>query len=330
MTEIKVSVIVPVYNSVKYINKCVDSLLSQTLEEIEIILVNDASTDKSLDILRDYERQFPEKVKVIDSKINRRQGGARNLGIEVAKGEYIAFLDSDDYVSVQAYQLMYDKAISTASDIVECQYFEVVGNQEYKKEYRTEAMDLLTEEKKKYLFLNPNFGPIWTKIYKRELLIDNNLRFVEHAVYEDIVFTPLVMMYAKKVELVNLPLYYYVRHEGTTTTSKKPFSEERYKSAQFFKGQSEVRGFSNQYKEEYEYNFVHFGYAGLIWPVLNSSVEIKKQYLPIMREIMRKDFPFYRKNKYFKKISRLNKIVTKLNDISPSLLILLYKLAKGK
>ncbi|MBR1443254.1 MAG: glycosyltransferase family 2 protein [Firmicutes bacterium] len=118
----KVSVIVPVYNSEKYLVNCLTYLVNQTLEDIEIICVDDCSTDESVDILKDCLSQFPDKVRVIQHKKNLGPGGARNTGIKVARGEYIGFVDSDDQVDVSMYEKLYAKAKEDDYDIVECAF----------------------------------------------------------------------------------------------------------------------------------------------------------------------------------------------------------------
>lgn len=115
-----ISVIVPIYNTASLLPRCIDSLLNQTLDNIEIILVNDASPVNSLEIIKDYEKKYFPKIKTISSKINLKQGGARNLGIELAQGEYIGFVDSDDWCEPTMYQLLYEKAKSTNSEICYC------------------------------------------------------------------------------------------------------------------------------------------------------------------------------------------------------------------
>ena len=116
----KLSVIVPVYNMAGdgKLNFCLDSLVGQTLDDYEIIAVNDASTDNSMEILRQYESKYPEKVKVIDLPVNRHQGGARNAGIKTAKGEWIGFIDSDDWIAPETYEKLIKKGEETGADVV--------------------------------------------------------------------------------------------------------------------------------------------------------------------------------------------------------------------
>ena len=121
---VKVSIIVPIYNVEKYLRRCVDSLVNQTLKDIEIILINDASPDHCDDIMHEYERRYAEKVKCIYLKENIRQGGARNRGLEIAKGEYVTFVDSDDFADVTMCEKMYQEACRGDFDIVYCDYYD--------------------------------------------------------------------------------------------------------------------------------------------------------------------------------------------------------------
>ena len=119
-----ISVIIPVFNTEKYLKECLNSLINQTLINIEIICINDASTDNSLNILCEYAEK-DKRIKVIDLKINKRQGGARNEGLKVAGGEYIGFVDSDDWIDIKMYQRLYKKIIEEKADICSCDYYEI-------------------------------------------------------------------------------------------------------------------------------------------------------------------------------------------------------------
>ena len=120
----RLSVIVPVYNMAAEgkLQYCMDSLVNQTIDDYEIIAVDDASTDNSLEILKDYERKHPEKVRVITYPVNRRQGGAKNEGLKAAKGDWIGFIDSDDWVTPDYYEKLLARAAQTGADMVGCDY----------------------------------------------------------------------------------------------------------------------------------------------------------------------------------------------------------------
>lgn len=120
--DIKVSVIIPCYNVERFLQDCIDSLLAQTLNDIEFIFINDASPDNSLDILLKNQYKYPGKIKVVDLKHNICQGGARNKGIEIARGEYIGFVDSDDMVLPEMYEMLYNEAALAKADAAFIQY----------------------------------------------------------------------------------------------------------------------------------------------------------------------------------------------------------------
>lgn len=213
--NIKVSIIVPVYNSKKYLRRCLDSLVNQSLEEIEIILVNDCSTDESINILKEYEEKYKNKVVLIDLKENRKPGGARNEGIEIAKGEYIGFVDSDDYVEKEMYEELYKLAKQGNYDMVDCGFDnKSVGKMALST--TKETWGELNVEKRRRLIAYPGF--VWSKILKRSILIDNNIRFREKITFEDVDFMPIVMLYLKNVYASDLVLYYYTNNPKSITS----------------------------------------------------------------------------------------------------------------
>lgn len=128
----KVSVIIPVYNTEKFLRKCLDSVCNQTLQDIEIICINDCSTDGSLEILREYARK-DNRIKLIELLENCGAAKARNIGIDIAEGEYLGFIDSDDYIDLDFYENLYAKAIETSADVVKGSDMLIIGKTEGKK-----------------------------------------------------------------------------------------------------------------------------------------------------------------------------------------------------
>lgn len=203
--SIKVSVIVPVYNNNKmYLNRCLHSLVNQTLEEIEIILVNDNSTDGSINILKQYKERYSDKIVLVDLKENKRPGGARNEGINIAKGEYVGFVDSDDYAKKEMFEELYKLAKQGNYDMVDCG-FDNVNTGKRAITTKKNTWGELDKEKRSYLIAYPGF--VWSKIFKRSILIDNNLRFREKVTYEDIDYLPIAMLYLKSVYASEYVLY---------------------------------------------------------------------------------------------------------------------------
>ena len=210
----KVSIIVPVYNVERYLARCLDSCINQTFTDIEIICVNDGSTDRSLEILEAYAR-MDSRVKII-TKENGGLSSARNTGVEVAQGEYILYVDSDDYVSSTLVENVYNNAQSNNSDVVIFDYYwlrpnvaerraltiEPFGNKYVDSTFNADNID----------FNDYKFVPVtaWVKLYKTDLLKDNGIIFDEGLIYEDISYWSKVFVNAKRISYLNEPLYAYM------------------------------------------------------------------------------------------------------------------------
>lgn len=209
----KVSIIVPVYNTSKYLNGCIKSLLQQTLEDIEIILINDGSTDESESIIKKYK---DKRIKYI-SKKNEGIGKTRNLGIDTATGEYLSFIDSDDYIESNFCEVMYNKAIKDECDIVICDYYKDI-NERLEEVKFASFKDANLKENPEIINLI-NLGPC-NKIYKKDLFKDQNNRFVENLKYEDAPFVCRLLLSAKKIGKIDECLAHYVIHEKSETTTR--------------------------------------------------------------------------------------------------------------
>lgn len=202
----KVSVIVPVYNAAKYLDEMVNSLLAQTLKEIEFIFVNDCSTDNSLEILYEFEKKDTGRIIIINLDENQGPGGARNVGLQYSSGEYIAFADSDDYVNSKMYEYMYEKAIEDDFDLVECGYFSERNNKEMMLWDSSMEGEVSFDNRVK-LFLSCGF--LWSKLYKRRIIIDSQVEFINKIQFEDVDFLSRLYCRIQKVGIVNKSLYYY-------------------------------------------------------------------------------------------------------------------------
>ncbi|WP_109829616.1 glycosyltransferase family 2 protein [Reichenbachiella versicolor] len=218
---LKLSVVIPVYNVSKYLRKCVDSVLEQTLRDIEVILINDASPDpKDHEICEDYIKT-DDRVVYYKHDVNKGLGGARNTGIELAKADYIAFVDSDDWIESQMFKVMHERAISKGADIVQCyfmEHFQDSGKTKLRrvKKFRRQA-DIM----------NCINVLAWNKIYKKTLFTDYNVFYPERLVSEDIATTTRLLYGVKNVELVRKPFYNYRvnRHGAITNNYSNLFSD---------------------------------------------------------------------------------------------------------
>lgn len=221
MMEKKISVIIPAYNVDKYIRRCLDSLVNQTYKNLEIIIVNDASTDRTGDIIAEYAERFPDMIVSYEQKKNAGQAAARNLGIAKATGEYIGFVDSDDFVDTRMYERLYTEAEETGCDLVTCGYYgcdvatgEITG---YQLGFRGEFNQSIYENPH---ILRINSPYPWNKLYTRELLDRAGFEFPEGMIFEDLCAVIPLFLDAKKVGRVHEKLYYYMkgRKGGTLST----------------------------------------------------------------------------------------------------------------
>ena len=219
MNKPKVSIIVALYNKDKYIKKCIKSLLNQTLKDIEIIVVNDCSTDKSLDIVKSFD---DKRIKVINNKKNKGIGITRNIGVSKATGEYIGFVDADDYVEKDMYEKYYNYAKEHNLDLLTSDYFKIINNE--KKYFKVDNFEITNIEKNNNIINLINYGPC-NKLFKRDLIVNNNIMFSETTKFEDVIFVAKAIRYSKNIGYLNEAYYNYVIHSlsETTTVDKRTF-----------------------------------------------------------------------------------------------------------
>lgn len=238
----KLSIIVPVYNVEKYLPKCLESLIKQTLKDIEIICVNDGSMDNSLAILKEFASK-DSRIRIID---NQHQGVAktRNTGIEQSTGEYIGFVDSDDYIDIDFFEKLYNSATKSNSDIaiasiLKHKNFFNIYNAKYTKEETAITIQdkiKLCEDKKHFFFY------AWNKIYHSGFIKENNIKFSEGQIYEDVMFAIKALYYSNKIISVYGTKYHYIEHKNSLTKYKDKTGEKEH---DLIKAYSELQEFCN-------------------------------------------------------------------------------------
>ena len=208
------SIIMPVYNVEKYIAKCMDSVVGQSYDDFEVIVVDDESPDNSIKIVEQYADAYPGNIHIIHQK-NTRQGGARNNGVKHAKGEYILFLDSDDYVHPDMLKIVDRHLQETPCDILVFRYAEVTeaGKTLHVSDFNGLEPGLYHPREDKNILKLP-FGPV-NKAYRREFYVDSNVLFPEKVLYEDAIVR---LLYAKadSISICDECLYYYVQSANST------------------------------------------------------------------------------------------------------------------
>ncbi|MCS5420418.1 MULTISPECIES: glycosyltransferase [Psychrilyobacter] len=306
MDKIKISVIIPVYNVDEYLEECLETVYRQTLKELEVILVDDGSTDYSLKILKEYKIKYPKKTKLI-IKENGGQSSARNLGLKSASGEYISFIDSDDFIDYDMFKIMYEKAKKNDLDIVQCLYENYfVENLEknfpYKFiEYNSEVLSGID-----YFELDPAVGPC-DKLYKREFLNKLNFCFKEGIFAEDALALPQLFYKAKKVKFINKVLYFYRRERmGSTTNSINVINSIKLVEDKFYVVK-ELEKF--RLEKKWNGNISRIIIANIVTPFLKKEMKQKEYRKKIFKEFKSKKILFiFFKNINFKIIKKLIKL----------------------
>lgn len=315
----KVSVIVPVYNVENYLKECLDSLINQTLTDIEIICVNDGSTDNSLDILEEYQSK-DSRIKII-TKENAGLGAGRNTGLKHIQGEYVSFIDSDDFLRLDAYEKLYENAFNNNSDLVIFKlifYNEFGQNKNTYQENRDYSKIFPSVDFNNFAFrgddiLDEVFGETpnaWSKFYKVDFLKKyDDFYFSEGVLYEDVSFHVKTLLRADKISFLDEYLYYYRTSNSSSITSKKSSSED------IIKVLNETYDFlvENNLYEKYKNEFSLFKLSHICFRFCNRANEkLTENFFNLAKdEFISLDIKSINKNKIRKNFLRIyNNIIS--------------------
>lgn len=254
----KISIIVPIYNVEKYLRDCIETIINQTYKEIEIILVNDGSTDTSLEICNEYAEKN-DKIKIV----NKKNGGlsdARNVGLEHATGKYIMFVDSDDYLALNSCEVLYNAIKDTEFEYVTANFaFTNNDGTPWKKpmfsdKFQNTLLDI-GDYKKSFYLVN---STVWNKIFRKEFIDKNDLKFEVGLLAEDAVFTTQAFLKAKTTYYIKDIVYYYRQRE----TKKENASISFNCSVEYFtKVNQAYKIIYENFKKHNEINFYRYYYA---------------------------------------------------------------------
>lgn len=326
------SIIVPVYNMAAdgKLNYCLDSLVGQTIPDYEIIAVDDCSTDDSLDILKEYEKRYPDKFIAVHSPVNKHQGGAKNIGLKMAEGEWIGFIDSDDWIVPDFYERLIGKAVETGADIVGCDYCltdehsmkvgQIVPNN------KPEQTGILDDEKRKSLILDG--GSLVVKIFKRKMILDNQLFFPEDIFYEDNALGNSYLVLASRFEYIPEPLYYYYQHNTSTVHTISPKRcEDRMEAARLMIEDARKFDYLDKYRSELEYSFTLLHYVNTLFTYMAGVRNTKYSFVKKMGEEIREYFPDFQNNPYYQERTQAEeKKLIAMQQKSTLYFMLYYKL----
>lgn len=296
-----ISIVIPIYNVEKYLRKCLDSVYSLNLDNKEVVLVNDGSTDTSINILNEFKNKYPNKTKLITQK-NQGLSEARNIGIKNSNGKYILFIDSDDFIIPTETEEFINFGLDKKVDILIGNYREYY-NENYIVQKSFYNLDKNLEKEGMFFIENGvknkcfRFA-VWKNIYRKNFLLENNLFFKKGLLHEDSLFTPEAFFCAKKVRCFNKKFYFYRKNNLesiTQTVNKKNYEHMLYtiiKLLEFKKSNNIEDNYFNRIVLGIYINVLRGGYINK--EVYNNIVDLKFNF----REKLKLLYVIYLQNKY--------------------------------
>lgn len=285
---IRVSIIVPVYNVYNYLDRCLKSIKEQTLKDIEVIIVNDGTPDTSQEII--------DKYTAIDSRFKgyiKENGGlsdARNYGMTKARGEYIAFVDSDDYIEEDMYELMYNKAKENDSDIVEC---------DFTWDYPNKVIEDKTSVKENLLIDVRVVA--WNKIYKRKFIEKTGIKFTKGVRYEDVDWCYKLLANVSTFSSVHKCLYHYIQRNNSIANTQNERVRDIFTVLNNTIFYYKEKGIYDKFKDELEYIYMRYIFGSSFKRVVKiKDKTLRKQILDESYNNLLSNFPNYKDNKYLK------------------------------
>ena len=317
-----ISIIVPIYNVGKYLPRCIESILNQTFNNFELILVNDGSTDNSGVICDDYAKK-DTRIKIVH-KSNGGVSSARNAGLYVAKGEYIGFVDPDDYIDKNMYEKLYRLCVDNNSDIAICRFNREINGKIQNKESTEEIIELNNMEAMNELFKGNLYRfSLCNKLFSKKCF--NDVLFPEERIHEDLSTTYKLFDNSKKTVYINYCGYIYVRRENSILTST--YNEKRLQA--FIAWDEIIEFIDKNYYEIIEQVIATFTYwcVDNILYILNQVNNSKKKnnYLNIIQKYTTKYYIYIKRNNI---LSRSYKLRIRIFNINYKLFILGRKIRK--
>ena len=302
-----VSIIVPVYNVEAYLDKCLESVVNQSFDNYEVIIINDGSTDKSEEIAQQYTLKYDHVILI--NQENKGLGGARNTGLKIAQGEYILFVDSDDYIHRDTLMLAYNEAMKKQADIVVFGYtiIDELGNI-IKTEKGFENAKSTLKENRELLMCPP---VAWNKLIKKDLFVNSGVQFPDRAWYEDLRTILKLYLHAQSFGFVDKSLYFYLKRKGSITNALKTDRLIEIVDAvedllNYYKEQNAYE----QYKDELEFIAVY--HAFYLGSVRVAQINYKHPLMLELKQYITQKVPNYMHQKYLYRLGKSRQIVLKL------------------
>lgn len=310
----KISIIVPCYNVEILIDRCVESLINQTIgiENIELIFVDDASTDCTMEHLLQWEQRYPGNIVAIHCEENGRQGRARNIGIKNARGEYIGFVDADDYVEQDMYSSLIQVADQENCEVVwglyqrEWEDGELVVDPVRREDVECRH-EIKTVQDRKAFLARESIGGVWSGIYRKDFILKNQLWFPENICYEDNYWGAIGSYVLKSYYIVNKIFYHYVVNRNSTIVQRNSVVYfERLKIELMKLDKYKEMGVIDEFYDEIEAEFVEMFYLNSFHMFVNRFTELPYDMIYYIKNTVLRIFPDYDKNPLLKKLSPLN------------------------
>ena len=313
----KISVIIPCYNVGLFIDRCLSSVMAQSIgiEGLEIICVDDASTDNTWDCLQAWERRYPNIVILIRQEINHRQGAARNLGLQYATAPWISFVDADDWLEPDYLERLYAPTTQFPCDVVSCGweldksdslvYFDQGPERQGEDQYIVVDSRNMTEELFERKLLGS--GPV-AKLLRRELLVDSHILFPECLAYEDHYWIPLLYIYTKRAYIVGKNLYHYYLNPASTIHLKNEDYHMDWITVQLMKwADYKKRGLWEEFREMLEGDALYDA-AGFIKTLILRYDKPPYSFFLLESELIRQQVPDYRSNLYASTLAEISSL----------------------
>ena len=318
-----ISICIPVYGVERYIEKCCHSLFGQSYSNIEYIFVDDCTPDNSIGIIERVLTDYPKRkgqVKIIHHEENKGLSSARNTAISAVTGQYLMHVDSDDYLKEDACEILFKKAEKEKLDLVICNYYKVDEETDKKEIIEIKEFKNTKLKDNKELLLNVNLAP-WNKLYKRDLIKKNKIKFVENLKYEDAPFVVETMDKAKRIGQVTEALNYYVIHKNSETTirDRKVFDIIKIVNIirKYFSNRKAFTEIINKLSVRILTNYT-------IQQRMQQDKKIAKEFINQAFQYMQENIPDYKDNKYYENRGLLRRTIEK-NKLITDLYVKLYK-----
>lgn len=313
VTMLGISVIVPVYNVEKLLERCLNSLVNQTFNNFEIIIINDGSTDSSFEIVKKFQKSYSHLITVVD-QANQGIGNTRNNGIALSKGKYLYFIDSDDYISANTLEKMYQLAEVNKADYVIGGFDTVTEEETYLASYPVEYSlkeELLFTQDHKDLFLAHN--AVWNRLFLSEIVKTEAIRFLPGLMYEDLLFSRQYFLRSQRAVIMEDNPLQYVQRDGSLMASMK--TNNNLDFVEIFTAlinDSKEKNLYTDYKDYIEFLAIKEVFIAAIVRVSRGKQyeladKIHSEFLTL--------FPNYKKNQFIRRLSFKHKLLLKLSSM---------------